>query len=578
MSSSATRAINGTPSNGLESTNTGGLRFGPLEISLRKPMSQLSSASDAIKTISQVLENFTAEVEYVKDNYQTDKEKDKMIDELNIALRNITLIRSEETENLQVDVRKLEARVAASDKEKEKYEELVKELETTTVQNGIKNDELLASHRAALDREYREKETKLRNELAKERERIERENRKKLKDLNSQKETALKEVERLKDELKAEQEKLAEKKERHRHERTGLHNINRELSEQLSKYKADFAVDDVPSGDCAGRFRNLSNKIHEVASSYSKMLLLGNQEDSENLRYRLSELDPVFKWTPISESRDSKSLRTPDIEHIILKCICEVAWQPFSSEVVSNCKNARDLLSQVSDQLSKISGNVESTWRTLTLRGLDKLDTGSSETAVDTILTKIRRTLEPLGPANLDTQKMELAGIARDAVDLWKEIERGRCRVVVETKPNKEDTTGWESACQTEPSSDTPYHDEKDLEDILVFPKIRWIEPDGSDSTTLIPGRAIFADSPTLARGIIERNTIQDEIQEARDRKETEETTRKLQEMLRELNSPRKPGRHSRNTSTVTPPNSTIPGEGLGISGAFGAIPIRVGN
>jgi hypothetical protein len=290
----------------------------------------------------------------------------------------------------------------------------------------------------------------------------------------------------------------------------------------------------------------------------------------------------VFKWTPISESEESKCLRTSDIEHVILKCICEVAWQPFSSEIVSDCKNARTLLGQVSDQLSKMSGDVESTWRTLTLRGLDKLDASSSDTPVNAIIAEVYRTLEPLGPANLDMQREQLAVIARDAVDLWKNTERDRCRVVIETKPNKEDTTGWASACVIESSLDIPHHDEKDLEDILLFPKVRRIEPDGSNSTTLIPGRAVFADSPTLARGIAERNTIQDDIQDARDRKAEDERLRQLQEELQELkrmnSSPRKPSRHSRNTSVVSLPASATLGGGLGISGTFGSMAITAGN
>jgi hypothetical protein len=148
-----------------------------------------------------------------------------------------------------------------------------------------------------------------------------------------------------------------------------------------------------------------------------------------------------------------------------------------------------------------------------------------------------------------------LTEIVRDAVDVWKDIQRDRYRVVVETEPNKKDSTGWTSPCSNQPAQNSPPLNEEGLENICLFPKIRRIEP-GVDSKPLIQGRAIFADSPILTCGIHERNEIQEEIQEEVIRRKAEEARKELETLERRNsngNSRRNGGRHSRTGSLMSP-------------------------
>ncbi|KAH0536648.1 hypothetical protein FGG08_006493 [Glutinoglossum americanum] len=543
-------------------TPTGSLKFGPLEESLREPISQLLNASDAIQTITQVLEKFKTEVAYVNQNYQRDLEKDRTITELNVSLRNVTLVRTEEAGKLKAEVKRLTTEKTSCDRKREEYEKMKKEFESKIAANEAWLYEQLSLKEKALGKDYKEKEVALQGELKQDLEKAKKENLKKLKELKDERDTALEKVKSLEDQVKfekknveAERKKLKIKKERHTAQREGLESQNSKLRAELDQLKGDFAVQALPLEDCSKRFQNLAKDILRVATSYSEKLpeSAGKPEAAEELRERLTELDPVFQWTPISPNPDSKALRISDIEHVIQKHIHQMVWQPFSSDIVSNSENARTLLCRVSDQLSGMSENVESTWRALTLRGLDKLDSRSSDNLVDAVVNKVLRTLKPLlDPASLDTQEGMLSKIVRDAVGLWRDIQRDRHKVEIDTKPNREDKAGWISAYGTELPQDGHPSDEAGLEHITLFPQVRRIGTDANSQKVLIPGRAIFSDSPTLARGIAERNEIRDEIDTEKMEQVAEAARKQLQEAIQRIDSTRKRG-HSRNASAASP-------------------------
>jgi len=209
-----------------------------------------------------------------------------------------------------------------------------------------------------------------------------------------------------------------------------------------------------------------------------------------------------------------------NIQHIISHCLCEFIWQPFfPANSLSVHQVAKPFLNAVSSSLSGSGGRSESTWRLLTLRGIDLLgDSSSTPSHVKSTAHQILEIVRPL------TNQSELAKLEKDLVDLvensaalWKIAQTDETRIVVEKNPGLDDKERWNAEYDEgfeEAAMPAGTVDTTGIKPLCLFPNVLQITRQG-ETMILQPGRALLADSYVFVRGVMEKKELEEELAKA---------------------------------------------------------------
>ena len=213
----------------------------------------------------------------------------------------------------------------------------------------------------------------------------------------------------------------------------------------------------------------------------------------------------IVEYAFLSESPVSVCLRLSAVEFQITNTLCELIWQPFAPGVPPGESVMTARLEAVSQQLTRRASRTESTWRALTICGLQ-----NSFAERDLVERTIGRMLELLAPftdlPSDDKLSEALIDIVRRAMKVWDTSQRDVCEVIVQSSPDPRDNDGWmreDSDLFKDLDNDTEIDTivTSPISPICIFPKILRASPPGASGTTIFRGRALFEDSRLLALG-----------------------------------------------------------------------------
>lgn len=194
-------------------------------------------------------------------------------------------------------------------------------------------------------------------------------------------------------------------------------------------------------------------------------------------------------------------------------------WKPFTCPGLE--EGGRKFLEKVAGIYAEALPKEEGAWRALTYRCLDakfvseRTDPGIVKDAVDQVV-KVLRPLVPTDKA--PAFREELERVFNNAVAIWRHMRIDDMRISVLASPPRHaepGQDGWRTPPRLEfESSAIPANPEIErLESWCLFPRIQ-AESDDKRSWVLFPGYALFADSPAFARGLSERQDIEQRIEE----------------------------------------------------------------
>lgn len=177
-------------------------------------------------------------------------------------------------------------------------------------------------------------------------------------------------------------------------------------------------------------------------------------------------------------------------------------------------------LDAVSKSLSGFGGRSESTWRVLTLQGIDAL--GASPTESSQVKSTVHRVLEILRPLTVQSEsaKLEedLIDLVRNSATLWKAAQKHEAKIVVEKIPDPNGKDKWHAEydggfeeARVPPAGMV---DTTGIIPLCLFPNVLQIASRG-ETTILHQGRALFADSHVFVRGMLERKEHEEELTKA---------------------------------------------------------------
>ena len=82
------------------------------------------------------------------------------------------------------------------------------------------------------------------------------------------------------------------------------------------------------------------------------LTLLTHYKDFQTIYNNLKSSDTCFSSVPISNSEDSKNLRSAHAQRVISSYLQRIIWQPFSSEKLIQQENIISLLKDIEKELS----------------------------------------------------------------------------------------------------------------------------------------------------------------------------------------------------------------------------------
>lgn len=207
------------------------------------------------------------------------------------------------------------------------------------------------------------------------------------------------------------------------------------------------------------------------------------------MRRQLRDTDGCFASVPLSDSEESQLLRIAHAQRVISSALCDIIWQPFSSEHTCQHPELIGSLGAIADQIAKSnygSGageRAETVWAALTMRALQSLKGGSSprpnSTAKDTpvpsrvelVISGVLRVLKPLvNPAQLDRFRDEVANLARSAILIWNCAQTGELKLSVHLTLDLDNYVEWRSSYDDETSANTAFSTHPRI--FTLFPRV----------------------------------------------------------------------------------------------------------
>lgn len=208
----------------------------------QKSIAVLASSSEALQRLANLAQYFvslTHDMQVVEDDYRAEIEKENEIRRLSDTVASLTFVKSEEMETLQHENKELLAEQEACRQEKEKCQEIRKNLEA---QNVIAE----ASRQEESNQRLQEEKTKLHKRFTKMKAELEEGINKKLQEVKDRNAKLSATNVDLKQRCLEAEEKLEKKKTRHARVEKGLEDENKKLTEELRQLQAQFPVERQP--------------------------------------------------------------------------------------------------------------------------------------------------------------------------------------------------------------------------------------------------------------------------------------------------------------------------------------------
>ncbi|KAH7419396.1 hypothetical protein BKA64DRAFT_634087 [Cadophora sp. MPI-SDFR-AT-0126] len=322
--------------------------------------------------------------------------------------------------------KELEKKRAEVDKLKAREEMKAKEAE---LERSHAHDAQLKKRSAALDSDFKERKDKLEKELKQR----EEDGKKKLTDLEAENKRLSNQVKELNGKTNSYKETLATQKETIEDIETLKKNYKKEAAEaqnELHKMKAEFGLTSNTPEFFQKGFVEIAGQIHGISTNFCRSL---DPKDWASLHDKLKDLDPCFASIPISDSEDSKLLRTAHMERIISFSLSTLVFKPFSSDNTfqTERQHAVNLLEEVALGLGRSGDNrrAAAVFKSLAIRGLGSPN--SQETAsslyskrTDAFLQSIKPVWSLLIPqAQHESLEENLRTLAESAMSLWNTVQ-----------------------------------------------------------------------------------------------------------------------------------------------------------
>jgi hypothetical protein len=205
------------------------------------------------------------------------------------------------------------------------------------------------------------------------------------------------------------------------------------------------------------------------------LVLLTHYKDYQTIHNNLKSSDTCFASVPISDSEDSKKLRSAHAQRVISSYLQRIIWQPFSSEKLLQQGNIIPLLKDIEKELVNSSHpgsgiRAARVWSALTMRALQSLSSTSQGVPLGRAQKFIEDTTKVLSPLIKPSQKVafekDLDALVGSAVSVWNSAQTGELEIEIASDlergarkdwrspifdPPEENTTGMEIAPSTRP-------------------------------------------------------------------------------------------------------------------------------
>jgi hypothetical protein len=233
---------------------------------------------------------------------------------------------------------------------------------------------------------------------------------------------------------------------------------------------------------------------------------------------RLADSHEVFKVIPDYSSDASNFLRVRAAQRLVSESLCNTIWKPFSFKGFDG--DASEVLETLSGKYAEVLQDEESAWRNLTYTGLDAVF-ASSGTDLGVVSTAVEQVVNILGPLvqkeEMSKFQEELKRIFSNAVDVWNDMRIDRLRISVSVPLDRHADRG-QDGWRTPPALNfghqvAPTNSGMELNPWCLFPRIEAVSVDRG-RMVLFPGYALFPDSSVFAKGLLERQEIEERIEQ----------------------------------------------------------------
>jgi hypothetical protein len=215
--------------------------------------------------------------------------------------------------------------------------------------------------------------------------------------------------------------------------------------------------------------------MYILSAKKSFLILLTHYKDFQLIHNNLKSSDTCFASVPISNSEDSKKLRSAHAQRVISSYLQRIIWQPFSSGKTMQQENIISLLEDIAKELVNSSHpgsgiRAARVWSALTMRALQSLSSTSQGVPVGRAQNFVEGTTKVLSPLIKPSQKADfqkdLGALVDSAVSVWNSAQTGELEIEIASDlergarkdwrspifdPPEENTIGMEIALSTRP-------------------------------------------------------------------------------------------------------------------------------
>ena len=208
----------------------------------RHSIDVLACSSEALQRLANLTHyfrspSFARDMQMVEDEYGAEIAQENTIRKLNETVESLAHVKSEETEKLRRDNKRLMDEQEDCQQEKKKCLEIQKKLEDqydlAEASRKKENEQILQDEKAKADKELKTKKAKLEDD-----------HKKKSRELDERLSKLLAENVSLKQRYKEAQDKLEKKKAKHTRYEKSLEDENKKLTEELKQLQAQFPVEE----------------------------------------------------------------------------------------------------------------------------------------------------------------------------------------------------------------------------------------------------------------------------------------------------------------------------------------------
>ncbi|PVH89530.1 hypothetical protein DL98DRAFT_579322 [Cadophora sp. DSE1049] len=320
----------------------------------------------------------------------------------------------------------LERKRAEVDKLKAREEMKAKEAE---LERNRAHDAQLKKQRASQEKEFKERKDKLEKDLKQREEDI----KKKLTDVETENKSLSSQLKELNGRMNSYVKTLAAQKETFE-ETEKLKKVFKEeaikAQNELQEIKDEFGLISNTPEFFQKSFGEIAKHIHAISTNFSHSL---DSKDWASLHDKLRVLDPCFASIPISNSEDSKLLRTAHMERIISFNLCNLVFKPFSSDNTFQAerRNAVTLLEEAALGLERSGDNsrVTAVFKSLAIRGLrssSQLQAASPALSrrTDAFIQAVKPVLSLLVPQAQHARLEDvMSTLAQSTISLWDSVQ-----------------------------------------------------------------------------------------------------------------------------------------------------------